>query len=444
MKKLVTILLFSVCVIFCSTSQAQWIDATPTLNVNEEIRSFLSLPQANYLLTNQQVLRKKTGSQNWEQVIAEDIVGIKADGNGIVAWSNNALYYGTNLQHSSILPGSNTGDIKDVLPNNGLYKILSVYSHENGVTRIINVYQGTADLTFTSSAAYYFMSSSSVKWAAEDKYLLNCSNPVAGMGWTRVYQISDDGNHAQVLEVNGYPRTPIFNGSDIWAIKQISSWQPAPNEQICLLNINVATSMTQEYEWYYHHDGFVVGNSHPVYIEPVTRGVKYLPSAFIKTHSDRFMCVGLYDSSLATSILSYNLTANAFTVLQPPSNQDLSGICASANGYYVFSTDHLWHNATLSSTGSNGQIIKGYELKQNYPNPFNPTTKIQYSLPQNKFVSLKVYDINGREVRRLVAEQQAAGTHEIEFNASGLASGTYFYRFETDGFAETKKLLLVK
>ncbi len=85
-----------------------------------------------------------------------------------------------------------------------------------------------------------------------------------------------------------------------------------------------------------------------------------------------------------------------------------------------------------------------YELSQNYPNPFNPTTSIQYSIISNQFVSLKVYDILGNVVSILVDENKTAGTYEVKFDASDLASGIYFYNLVTNGFVTTKKMILLK
>ena len=87
---------------------------------------------------------------------------------------------------------------------------------------------------------------------------------------------------------------------------------------------------------------------------------------------------------------------------------------------------------------------KVFELSQNYPNPFNPTTVIQYSIPMNEFVTLRVYDVLGREVQTLVNKEQSAGVYNVEFNASKLTSGVYFYRIEAGKFVAVKKLLLLK
>jgi DUF1680 family protein len=85
-----------------------------------------------------------------------------------------------------------------------------------------------------------------------------------------------------------------------------------------------------------------------------------------------------------------------------------------------------------------------FKLYQNYPNPFNPSTSIGYQLPASDFVTLKVYDILGKEVKTLVSERKDAGNHSVQFNASNLANGVYFYRLETKTYQDTRKLLLLK
>jgi uncharacterized delta-60 repeat protein len=85
-----------------------------------------------------------------------------------------------------------------------------------------------------------------------------------------------------------------------------------------------------------------------------------------------------------------------------------------------------------------------FELMQNYPNPFNPTTTISFSIPSKSFVSLKVYDLLGREAARLVDEVKDVGDYNVTFNAGKLASGVYFYRLQAGNYSEIKKLMLIK
>ena len=85
-----------------------------------------------------------------------------------------------------------------------------------------------------------------------------------------------------------------------------------------------------------------------------------------------------------------------------------------------------------------------FSLSQNYPNPFNPSTTINYSIPNAGIVTIKVYDVLGKEVATLVNEDKPAGNYEVEFNASDLPSGIYFYQLKSERFVEIKKMILLK
>jgi hypothetical protein len=93
---------------------------------------------------------------------------------------------------------------------------------------------------------------------------------------------------------------------------------------------------------------------------------------------------------------------------------------------------------------SSGNIPDKYFLSQNYPNPFNPSTMIKFTIADFGFVNLKIYDVLGNEVATLADEYKSPGSYEVEFDASGLPSGIYFYQLKTEGFVETKKMILVK
>jgi hypothetical protein len=85
-----------------------------------------------------------------------------------------------------------------------------------------------------------------------------------------------------------------------------------------------------------------------------------------------------------------------------------------------------------------------YRLEQNYPNPFNPSTRIQFQVQSSEFVSLKLYDLLGREVATLVSEEMKPGRYERRLDGSGLASGVYIYRLQAGGFIQSRKLLLLR
>ncbi len=105
---------------------------------------------------------------------------------------------------------------------------------------------------------------------------------------------------------------------------------------------------------------------------------------------------------------------------------------------------------TVSVQNISTEVPSAYSLKQNYPNPFNPVTKIRFDIKksevrsQNSEVTLKIFDITGKEVATLVNERLQPGTYETTFDGSALNSGVYFYKLISDGFTETKKMLMIK
>jgi hypothetical protein len=128
--------------------------------------------------------------------------------------------------------------------------------------------------------------------------------------------------------------------------------------------------------------------------------------------------------------------------LGSPPNLDLSLIgLISGDGRTLYN-----YTITNTTTGVEltEQIPISYQLYQNYPNPFNPTTRIRYQVPERARVTLKVFDILGNEIVKLVDEEKETGIYEVEFNGSGLASGLYFYRIKADDYTDTRKAILVK
>ena len=129
----------------------------------------------------------------------------------------------------------------------------------------------------------------------------------------------------------------------------------------------------------------------------------------------------------------------------------VGAIGINLNDYVYLAAFYIYRsvNSTTSTENEIGDIPSTFSLSQNYPNPFNPTTTITYQIPQTEFVSLKVYDILGREVATLVNEEKPAGIYEFQFSShSGegrnLTSGIYFYQLKTDNYVETKKMILLR
>jgi photosystem II stability/assembly factor-like uncharacterized protein len=120
---------------------------------------------------------------------------------------------------------------------------------------------------------------------------------------------------------------------------------------------------------------------------------------------------------------------------------DDNGIIVGAGGIILRTTN----GGSITSVIQNGsEIPENYSLSQNYPNPFNPSTKIKFNVAGTGNVSIKVYDVMGKEIAELVNQNLTAGIYTADFDASALPSGTYFYRLTAGSFTETKKLVLIK
>lgn len=156
------------------------------------------------------------------------------------------------------------------------------------------------------------------------------------------------------------------------------------------------------------------------------------------------VCFGNTSYSTATTVLGTSMSGMEWTEYH-----DLSTACA----YTGFSTGTAQTarantcfviSPLTGVTPGNTGVPNVYELAQNYPNPFNPVTKINFAIPKQGLVSLKVYDVLGREVANLVNEVKTAGTYIVDFDATNLSSGVYFYKLEVNGFTDVKRMMLIK
>ncbi|MEW6654940.1 MAG: T9SS type A sorting domain-containing protein, partial [Bacteroidota bacterium] len=138
----------------------------------------------------------------------------------------------------------------------------------------------------------------------------------------------------------------------------------------------------------------------------------------------------------AKSVKYYLVAVDNTSLSSAPSNQvETTGIM---NPQPKINTNDF------ANTKVSNENIHNFDLYSNYPNPFNPSTKISYSLPDVSFVTLKVFDILGREIVTLVNEVKPFGNHEVEFDASELPSGTYVYKLTAGNYQTVRKMLLIK
>lgn len=124
-------------------------------------------------------------------------------------------------------------------------------------------------------------------------------------------------------------------------------------------------------------------------------------------------------------------------------------ICSftEANGKVYAGTNNsgaFYFVPDVTAISNSSESAVNFRLIQNYPNPFNPSTKISFSIEKSSFVNLSVFDVSGKLVSSLINENKPAGNYNINFDASNLAGGVYFYRLSADGFTQTKKMILTK
>jgi hypothetical protein len=113
----------------------------------------------------------------------------------------------------------------------------------------------------------------------------------------------------------------------------------------------------------------------------------------------------------------------------------LGGLAVYREGGVILNVEHESHKKRIPSA---------FSISQNYPNPFNPSTRIQYSVNSTQKVTLKVYGVLGNEIATLVNKEKPSGNYEVEFDATGLPSGVYFYQIQAGDFIKTKKMLLLR
>jgi hypothetical protein len=127
-----------------------------------------------------------------------------------------------------------------------------------------------------------------------------------------------------------------------------------------------------------------------------------------------------------------NINGLGWTIVFKNTNQRISGMVVWLNNE---TTDIKKFETVMPTT---------YALHQNFPNPFNPVTKIQFGLPNDGNVRLSIYNTIGQEIKVLINQQLSAGKYSVDFDASGLTNGIYFYRLQAGSFSQTKKLILLK
>ena len=138
-----------------------------------------------------------------------------------------------------------------------------------------------------------------------------------------------------------------------------------------------------------------------------------------------------------------SIVYDAGTIIDIGTNADVCAANIVINGGYI--GNGRFCNGTVNVENEvNLELPKEFSLSQNFPNPFNPSTKISFAIPTQEFVTIKIFDVLGRQVAVLVNDVKEPGYYEVNFNANSLPSGTYIYEIRAGNFIETKKMILLK
>ncbi len=171
-------------------------------------------------------------------------------------------------------------------------------------------------------------------------------------------------------------------------------------------------------------------------------------SVTLLSSSQNVVAIGNFDvvsQNASTSSFPYTgtwydyLSGNEVNITSTP-------ISLAPGEFHIYTSKQLPvpDTAVVTDIKENNFSVKTFNLYQNYPNPFNPSTTINYQIPKSSFVTLKIYDVLGREVANLVNNEKQAGQYNVTFNASKFSSGIYFYRLQAGDFISTKKMILMK
>jgi photosystem II stability/assembly factor-like uncharacterized protein len=375
--------------------------------------------------------------------------------------SQNIIYSGT--QSAGIFKSTDKGDYWIGSGLAGM-KINTIAVNSNNI-----MYAGGEPMTIANNKHLFFSSDSGINWSPLDhpyvrinKILVTSQNIVftatAGGG---VYRSINNGltweqknsgltgSHIKSIALNS--NYEIFAGTDYYGICKSTNngniWQQIGLPDYSINDIEINSVGEIYVSTYKHYQTFEIYKSTDdgVTWAKFNSGIPNVPvSTLTKNDNDDIFAGtesdGVYilkkDSiiwSPANSGLT-NLTISDLLI-------DLDGfVYAGTNGSGVF----ISYNSTTGLQEETNIVPTSEALLSNYPNPFNPLTIIGFRLSRASNITLKIFDLLGNEISTLIDEYRIAGTHEFEFNASGLTSGVYFYQLKAGDYADTKKMILLK
>ena len=288
----------------------------------------------------------------------------------------------------------------------------------DSTTVLNNLVGGNTDGIYCAGATHSFVSNNSV--GTNDAWTINLANRSYGIQLTG----SSQNNLVLANTVGNNMRAGIINFGQLCFRNRLSQNRISRNQETGIENalggnIELLPPVILTVTFSSISGLAAPGNVVEVFADDSLQGMSFCGSTTAES------------TGAFTLLLSGPVTRRYVTATATDAEGNTSEFSA---GYLVTSADGMTEDAAPAA----------YCLSQNYPNPFNPTTTIRYALPERSYLSLTVYNTLGQQVATLVEGEQEAGYHEVQFDASSLASGVYLYRLQAGDFVQARKLVVVK
>lgn len=424
---IVIVLLITNLIIFTSSVNAQW--SIPGTSVGDTVVGFCMTSIGNTLISGKQGIAYSTNfGAHWIRT---------HDGLPYADWISDyskALYTkGNQVFLGIIVNGTPPGSV-------GVYKSL-----DSGKT-----WAPTANGMVNGTSVYCFIEKDNMLFAGTDDGVYYSTND--GANWNKT-SIALDERVISCFCVNGNTLFAAILGASFTTGLGVYA---STNNGVTWNAVNYGLPQQTTIFSMVNYNGYVYGTAYDGQIFRTTNngGLWLAVNNGMPTFYNPIYAIAKFNNNL---IVGCNdqiyLTTNQGQVWYPHNQGILAGSQFQFNaitkcGNYVFApaNNGIWRRDLnqVSVQNISSIVSDKYKLSQNYPNPFNPTTKINFEIPKSSFVTLKVYNSLGREVAELVNEKLSAGVYQTTFDAASFSSGVYFYKIQTDEFAETKKMLLVK
>lgn len=398
--------------------------------------------------------------KQFESIPSKDVPAILLDGSDVYVGTDNVVYYsndyGKNWQPSSILDEQNDVTfISSVVSYKGeIYAgtyIYGVYRSTDKGESWIHLDQGLfgaggqtiIDLVVRGDSIYAGTAGAGI-------FVMDLNNPATWIHYSEglYFEFSYNINSLKLIDnviYAGAGGNGTFYKNDgtssLWQEVKFGDLQGQPLIMYDIIKLNSEFFISATYGIFKSKDG-VNWN----YINP---GVGFIWSSNFAVYGQKIY-VHLSKGSGRTFLFESSDYGANWNFLEQQDGNEIYNITIVDNKLFAGKFYGLWY-LDLTTTSVDDNIIPGdYILHQNYPNPFNPATVIRYKIPQNGHVTLKVFDVLGREVATLVNEEKLPGDYEVTFDAGhsgqgrGIASGVYFYTLKAGNYSSTKKLILMK